>query len=647
MTSADDRTPHAPDEPDATAAADTAAGPDLPGTPGGPTSPDASMSATEAAATAVRPGLLGRWRATHPAPPPGVRRRRWGRWSVLALVALLISAVVGVTTASAESSLGPHEARYDVTTDSEITIDLGPFGTLVIDSPLPLTLGARVTVQEIPADVDALHDIDTLQALSGDLQSYLQFFTGPQATIADAAKALALDALRRTALVMAGMLVAGWAVRRFLGPTRRRELLATATAHRREGVAGIVVVALVVTLVTSSEAGREPGREVTQAASTVFDGTPLEGARITGRLGGIIDTYGGLVVKAYRENEEFYQQADDSLVAAWDEWEQGDDPERVADGDDSTAVTAEPTAEPTEDAGAEATTAESATTAPPSPSPTGTEAEPAEPLTLLVIADLHCNVGMAPLITTMTELSGAAVVLDAGDTSMNGTSVEQYCVSTIARAVPDGVDLVTAPGNHDSPETSAQYARAGATVLDGGVVEVQGMRILGDSDPKVTRVGETTVQAESYPDVAARLSEVACDDADGVDLVLFHNPRVGPSLLADGCIPALVSGHMHTRTDPEQIGEGIRYISSSTAGAVDNEPRIGPLRGTAEMTLLHWDPTSRRILDWQLIEIGTDASAVVHDPVRWPVAVPDPDPEADEAPTGGATDGTTTAPAGD
>ncbi|HEY0216567.1 MAG TPA: hypothetical protein VGC57_09260, partial [Cellulomonas sp.] len=334
MTSADDRTPHAPDEPDATAAADTAASPDLPGTPGGPTSPDASMSATEAAATAVRPGLLGRWRATHPAPPPGVRRRRWGRWSVLALVALLISAVVGVTTASAESSLGPHEARYDVTTDSEITIDLGPFGTLVIDSPLPLTLGARVTVQEIPADVDALHDIDTLQALSGDLQSYLQFFTGPQATIADAAKALALDALRRTALVMAGMLVAGWAVRRFLGPTRRRELLATATAHRREGVAGIVVVALVVTLVTSSEAGREPGREVTQAASTVFDGTPLEGARITGRLGGIIDTYGGLVVKAYRENEEFYQQADDSLVAAWDEWEQGDDPERVADGDD-------------------------------------------------------------------------------------------------------------------------------------------------------------------------------------------------------------------------------------------------------------------------------------------------------------------------
>jgi hypothetical protein len=86
---------------------------------------------------------------------------------------------------------------------------------------------------------------------------------------------------------------------------------------------------------------------------------------------------------------------------------------------------------------------------------------------------------------------------------------------------------------------------------------------------------------------------------------------------------------MHTRTDPEQIGQGIRYISSSTAGAQENEPRIGPLKGTAEMTLLRWDPDTRRIVDWQLVEIGTDASATVHDPEPWPLVVPEPDAEAD------------------
>src|SRR3954453_12215669 len=127
----------------------------------------------------------------------------WGRRALLALGALVVALVFGVTTASVESSLGPHEARYDVTTDDTVTIDLGPLGTLQIDSPLPLTLGVRVTVQEIPASVTELDQARTLAALSGDLQSYLQFFSGPQATVQDVARALAVQALERTALALA------------------------------------------------------------------------------------------------------------------------------------------------------------------------------------------------------------------------------------------------------------------------------------------------------------------------------------------------------------------------------------------------------------------------------------------------------------
>src|SRR5947209_2373854 len=102
---------------------------------------------------------------------PAIRPEpRWGRRVLLALGALLLSVVFGVSTASVESALGPHEARYDVTTDDTITIDLGPLGTLKIDSPLPLTLGVHVTVQEIPASVTQLSQAKTLEALSGDLQ---------------------------------------------------------------------------------------------------------------------------------------------------------------------------------------------------------------------------------------------------------------------------------------------------------------------------------------------------------------------------------------------------------------------------------------------------------------------------------------------
>jgi predicted phosphodiesterase len=560
--------------------------------------------------------------------------RRWLPRVLLALAALLVALTYGVTTATVEQSLGPHEARYDVTTDRTVTLDLGPFGTIEIDSPLPLGLGARVTVEEIPVDVDALHGVDTLQALTGDLNSYLQFFTGPQATIEDAARALAADAAWRTLAALA-VLVAVWSAgRALLGGGRRRELAAWAVPHARQLVAGGVAVVLVGTLVTASDRDRTRGQVDALPASAVFDGTPLEGARITGRLGGIVDTYGGLVVQAYRDNEDFYRQADDALVAAWDDWEQRRPAVEAAVLEAAEAEVAEVEAGTLPDL-AGPTTSPSGT-----PSPTTTD-EREEPITLLLVSDLHCNVGMAPLLTSMTELSGAQVVLDAGDTTMNGTSVEQYCVTTFARAIPDGVDLITAPGNHDSAETTAQYARAGATVLDGGVIDVRGIRLLGDHDPKATRLITTQTQDESYADVGTRLSEVACEDPDGVDLVMFHNPRVAPNLLADGCVPAQLSGHMHTRTDPEQVGQGIRYISSSTAGAQENEPRIGPLKGTAEMTILRWDPQTRRIIDWQLVEIGTDATATVHDPVPWPVAVPDPDP--DEEPGTGADDGGTPA----
>lgn len=527
---------------------------------------------------------------SHPSSPDrGVERRWWPR-ALLVLGAVLVALTFGISTASVESSLGPHEARYDVTTDDTVTVDLGPLGTLQIDSPLPLTLGVRVVVQEIPASVTELDQARTLQALSGDLQSYLQFFSGPQATVQDVARALAVQALERTGLALA-VLVGGWFLARFLlGGARRAELHDHVRPHLRSAVVGVAVIALVATALTSS-LGRRDRPSVSQPASAVFDGTPLEGARVTGRLGGVIDTYGGQVVAELRKNEKFYAEANASLEAAWDDRQ--DVPER----DD------------------------------PTPSTSRTGPDEASLLTVVVVSDLHCNVGMAPLIRTLVERSGAELVLDAGDTTINGTSVEQYCVTTFARAVPAGVELVTSPGNHDSLETSRTYARAGATVLDGEVVEVDGLRILGDGDANETRVGAGgTAQAgtESSSDVADRLADVACDDSDGVDLLLIHTPAVGQAALENGCVPAQISGHLHRRYGPERVGRGVRYISSSTAGATLGQATVGPLHGVAELTVLRWDPETRRFLDYQLVQVRPDTTVSVTSRLRWPVtpAVP-------------------------
>ncbi|MDC7121025.1 metallophosphoesterase [Cellulomonas fimi] len=525
-----------------------------------------------------------------------VSPRTWRRVAVVA-AGVLVALVVGVTTASVELSLGPHEARYDVTTDDTVTIDLGPVGTLQIDSPLPLTLGVRVTVQEIPAAVTELDQATTLQALNGDLRSYLAFFSAPQAALEDVARALVADALARAALTFALLTAVWWLGRWALGPARRAELAAAVRPHRRALAGGAVAVVVAGTVLTAS-VGQQDQPDAARPASAVFDDTPLEGASVTGRLGGVIDTYGGYVVDAYRENQAFYARAGTALDEAWDATQPVIDAQEARD-----PLTASPTAS------------------------AGADGDEAEPVVLVVVSDLHCNVGMAPLIATVVERSDADVLLDAGDTTMNGTGVEQYCVTTFARAVPDGVELVTSPGNHDSAETSGVYARSGARVLDGSVVEVDGVRILGDHDPAQTRIGSGTAATDESPqDMAERLAQTACDDEDGVDLLLIHTPRVGTPALTDGCVPTQVSGHLHKRVGPAVVGEGVQYVSSSTAGATLGQPTVGPLNGTAEMTVLRWDPDRRRIVDYRLVQVRPDASASVSPWLRWPVPTPTPSP---------------------
>ncbi len=574
------------------------------------------------------------------------RRTRWLVRAALALVAVLVSLTYGLTTARAEAGFGPHLAQYTVTTDDLVVVDLGPLGTLEVDSPLPLTLGARVTVQEIPATLTEVDDATTLQALSGDLQRYVQFFSAPRATIEDVTRAIVADALRRAGGALVVLVGLWWLGRVALGATRRAELGATWGAHRAQIAVGTALAVAVASLTTSSLGPRDHVDEARQV-SHVFDGTALEGARVTSRLGGVIDTYGAKVLAAYRTNEEFYARADEALAVAWDERQDAEareaaqaaqaerlaqelaERERAAAGgaappapttDPTTAPTSPPTTDPTSASTTSPTAAPPTTSPSPTPSPTPpTRAE--DLVTLVVVSDLHCNVGMAPLITTLVERSGASVVLDAGDTTMNGTAVEQYCTSTFASAVPDGVDLVAVGGNHDSAESAHSYAKAGATVLSGKVVEVDGIRVLGDADPNETRAGAATASlGESARDAGERLAAAACDD-DGVDLLLIHTPAVGEAAMSSGCVPAQVSGHLHRRTDPQQVGLGVRFISSSTAGATLGQATVGPLNGTAELTVLRWDPATRLFVDSQVVRVSPAATVEVLERRPWPTVV--------------------------
>lgn len=520
-----------------------------------------------------------------------VRTRRVIRGSLALTATLAVAALAAVFTTSVQSSLGPHEAEYRITADSEITIDLGPLGAILIDSPLPGPVGVAVAVGEIPAELTAL-TANPITGLVRDLDAYVQLFSQPEAAIADARTALVNDVLGRTVMYWSIMLVAIAAARYASRGLLRREV---ATALRRPGVAvligGVVVATGAATLASLGEESREG------VPISALDGTELEGLRMTGRMAELIDVYGGQLVDAYRENEEFYAAAAANLQQAYD--------------GDVTAPGAVPDV-----AGAEA-----------------------EVVTLLVVSDLHCNVGMAPVVAAVAELAGAQVVLDAGDTVMSGTSVESYCVNAFSGALSDDVDLVVATGNHDSVTTAEQMRSAGYIVLEGEPIDLRGVSILGDTDPTLTAWGEGTQleREETFEELGERLAERACE-AGGVDLLLVHNPRAAVATVESGCAAMTISGHIHRRDGPELVGQTVRYTSSSTAGAVSGGATVGPLNGIAELTVIRIDVAAGELLEYRIIEIGTDASVSLGLWTDLPRPVPEPDPSVDDVPGAGQDD---------
>ncbi|MBC7291037.1 MAG: metallophosphoesterase [Actinotalea sp.] len=508
------------------------------------------------------------------------------------LAILLVSVSFGLMTASADANLGPHAARYEVTLDHLVTVDLGPLGTLVLDSPAPLTLGARVTVQEIPREMTEVRTVSTIDELAQDLDRYVQLFSAPEGTLQTVVRALLTDAVQRAlgaALVLGAVVVA---VRAALGPARRTEL-AAAARDRAPLLVAAAALPIVLTLSTTAAGTVLPGRPSPGPPSAVFDGTALEGAVITGRLAGVLDTYGSQVVAAYRQNEDFYDRAAAGVREDWERQRALESSVRAAR--EGAGIDPGPTAEDT--------------------------------VAAVVVADLHCNVGMARVIRAAVEEAGAEIVLNAGDTTMNGTAVETYCITAFAQGTPPGVTTVVAGGNHDSEVVAAHARSLGWTVLEGQVVDVAGVRVLGDADVRTTRVGEGTRQvgSESIGDAAARLADVACADTE-VDLLLVHDPRMGQVALQRGCVPAVVAGHYHRRVGPEREVGGVRYVNSSTAGAVSGRPTVGPLNGVAEMTVLRFSRETGEIVDHRVVRVQPDGSVTVGFALRWPGPLP-PAPE--------------------
>ncbi|MDD9204880.1 metallophosphoesterase, partial [Georgenia sp. 10Sc9-8] len=83
------------------------------------------------------------------------------------------------------------------------------------------------------------------------------------------------------------------------------------------------------------------------------------------------------------------------------------------------------------------------------------------------------------------------------------------------------------------------------------------------------------------------------------DVLLIHNPRAGEATMERGCAPLQLSGHWHRRVGPEPSGEGVRLVSTSSGGGAEGGTTMGPLRATAELTVLRVDAATGTPMDYR------------------------------------------------
>jgi len=222
-------------------------------------------------------------------------------------------------------------------------------------------------------------------------------------------------------------------------------------------------------------------------------------------------------------------------------------------------------------------------------------------LRVLHISDLHLNPTSYEIVESVVEQFGVDVVVDTGDSTDLGTVAELPYVDAIGGLE---VPYVWIRGNHDSRLVQDAVTRQpNATVLDGpDVVEVAGVRFLGQGDPRFIRDSETRGEAppEVLEVVGRQLREAYDGAEDPPDLVLTHDPATSGPLL--GGPPVVLAGHTHQRRVQTDDGTTL-LVQGSTGGA-----GLRALRGEdptpVTLTVLYLDRADQQLQAYDDITLG-------------------------------------------
>ena len=497
---------------------------------------------------------------------------RWAKALLVTLAAALAAAPLavawGVGHAQVEDYLGPHRATFASNYSGELEVDLGPIGNAFLPSPIA-PLGAVVTVRGIGAPAEPVGSLLSEKTLT----AYASLYTDPGGVALGIVERLRQRAVVEGAKAEAVLLL-GFVVfrlrNRWLAPAVARPLTA-----RRAFLAYATVLALVV--------------------GSVVIPNPRPGLRIP--------------VTVAANDPRFASLTVDSVLLA----------DLLDRGIKGITAAHRPAAAGGRRLRRHRFAQPQHASSPRCPHPGG-----ARPC-CWACRDLHCNQATTELITRLVAVTEPALVISAGDDTVNGTAAERGCVTREA-AIAGGRPFLVATGNHDSDLTEQQMARERMTVLNGDPVEAAGITVLGDDDPEhnipfsVERVRD---RAETEEEMAQRLVEVA--RGRQTDVLVVHQPAAAQVVMAAPELPArlVLWGHFHSEVGPTVVthGDGSWSVGmrQGTAGGVRqpiatsfSTPFSPPLI-SADVYFYFLDSATGLVTAVQPVRFRPDATAVIED----------------------------------
>jgi predicted phosphodiesterase len=210
------------------------------------------------------------------------------------------------------------------------------------------------------------------------------------------------------------------------------------------------------------------------------------------------------------------------------------------------------------------------------------------------------------MIRILVKQFGIDVVVDTGDISDHGTSVEDPYLDEITRV---SAPYVFVRGNHDSMHTEDVIrSKSNAIVLDNSdIVTIAGLTFSGVGDPRFTPDKSTPKIAEkAVVDLVAAMA--ATIKGKGVDITLVHDATATAPL--KDRVALILSGHTHKRETVRLSDVTTLMVSGSTGGG-GLRALSGDKPAPLEATIIHISKTTRRVVAWDEITMGGLGSATV------------------------------------